>query len=70
MGREPSVWDAFSHSPGKVHGGDTGDVACDHVHRFHEDVTLMRSIGLGHYRFSISWSRVMSYDSSSGVSHI
>jgi len=62
MGREPSIWDAFSHSPGKVRNGDTGDWAADHVHRFREDVRAMHSIGLEHYRFSISWSRVMSYD--------
>jgi beta-glucosidase len=61
-GRQPSIWDVFSHTPGKVYGGDTGDVACDHLHRFREDVGLMHSIGLQHYRFSISWSRVMSYD--------
>ena len=58
-GRQPSIWDVFSHTPGKVYGGDTGDVACDHLHRFREDVGLMHSIGLQHYRFSISWSRVM-----------
>ena len=61
-GRQPSIWDHFSHKPGRVQAGDTGDVACDHLHRFREDVALMKSIGLKHYRFSISWSRVMSYD--------
>jgi beta-glucosidase len=61
-GREPSIWDDFSHTPGKVRNGDTGDTACDHVHRMREDVGLMRAIGLEHYRFSISWSRVMSWD--------
>ena len=66
-GREPSIWDAFSHIPGKVQNGDTGDWACDHLHHFHEDVGLMRSIGLRHYRFSISWSRVMSYDTAAGT---
>ena len=66
-GRQPSIWDTFSHTPGRVSNGDSGDVACDHLHRFREDVELMRSIGLEHYRFSISWSRVMSYDPSSGT---
>lgn len=58
-GREASVWDTFSHTPGKVLSGDTGDVACDHYHRYKEDVALMAEIGLKAYRFSISWSRVL-----------
>lgn len=41
-GRSPSIWDTFSHTPGKVAGGDTGDVACDHYHRWREDIDLMR----------------------------
>jgi beta-glucosidase len=57
-GRGPSVWDTFSHTPGKVRGGDTGDVACDSYHRYREDVDLLRSLGLTAYRFSISWSRI------------
>ncbi|MFL6053189.1 MAG: GH1 family beta-glucosidase [Actinoallomurus sp.] len=57
-GRGPSIWDTFAHTPGKVLGGDTGDVATDHYHRFREDVALMASLGLTAYRFSISWSRV------------
>jgi beta-glucosidase len=57
-GRGPSIWDTFAHTPGKVHGGDTGDVAVDHYHRFPEDVALMRDLGLTSYRFSISWPRV------------
>jgi beta-glucosidase len=57
-GRTPSIWDTFSHSPGRVLGGHTGDVACDHYHRYHEDVALMRELGLTSYRFSISWPRV------------
>jgi beta-glucosidase len=57
-GRGPSVWDTFSHTPGAVHGGDTGDVACDTYHRYREDVELMASLGLDAYRFSISWPRV------------
>ena len=57
-GRGPSVWDTFSHTPGKVRGGDTGDVACDAYHRYGEDVALMKSLGLNSYRLSISWPRV------------
>lgn len=58
-GKGPSIWDEFSHTPGKVAGGDTGDVACDHYHRYREDVALMKSLNLGAYRFSISWPRVL-----------
>jgi len=57
-GRGPSVWDTFSRTPGKVRGGDTGDVACDSYHRYREDVALMAALGLDSYRFSISWPRV------------
>src|SRR6202050_5586378 len=57
-GKGPSVWDTFSHTPGNVRGGDTGDVACDSYHRYREDVALMASLGLKAYRFSISWPRV------------
>lgn len=57
-GRGPSIWDAFSHIPGKVHGGHHGDVACDHYHRFEEDVELMKGMGVSAYRFSLSWSRI------------
>lgn len=58
-GRKPSVWDTFSHTPGRVKEGHTGDVACDHYHRFKDDVKLMAELGIKHYRFSISWPRVM-----------
>ena len=58
-GRKPSIWDTFSHTPGKVHNGDTGDVATDHYHRFADDVQLMADLGVKHYRFSTSWSRVI-----------
>jgi beta-glucosidase len=57
-GKGPSVWDTFSHMPGKVRGGDTGDIACDSYHLYREDVALMASLGLNAYRFSISWPRV------------
>jgi beta-glucosidase len=58
-GRRESIWDRFSHTPGRVTGGDTGDVACDHYHRFREDVALMADLGLNAYRFSVSWPRVI-----------
>lgn len=57
-GRGRSIWDTFSRTPGKVANGDTGDVACDHYHRFPEDIALMRELGLDAYRFSISWPRI------------
>lgn len=56
-GRKPSIWDTFCHTPGKVFHGDTGDIACDHYHRWEQDVGLMSSLGLSAYRFSVSWSR-------------
>ncbi|WP_433078758.1 GH1 family beta-glucosidase [Dactylosporangium sp. CA-052675] len=58
-GRKPSIWDTFSHAPGNVDNGDTGDVACDHYHRWPEDVALMRRLGLDAYRFSVAWPRVL-----------
>ncbi|WP_375401616.1 GH1 family beta-glucosidase [uncultured Amnibacterium sp.] len=58
-GRGPSIWDTFSHTPGKVDRGDTGDVADDHYHRLEEDLDLLQSLGLAAYRFSVSWSRVL-----------
>jgi beta-glucosidase len=57
-GKGESIWDRFAHTPGKVKHGHTGDVACDSYHRFREDVSLMKEMGLGSYRFSISWPRV------------
>lgn len=57
-GRTASIWDAFSREPGAVIGGDNGDVACDHYHRYPQDVALMKELGLQTYRFSTSWSRV------------
>jgi beta-glucosidase len=57
-GRGPSIWDTFSHTPGKTHNGDTGDIADDHFHLYKTDIGLMKSLGLKVYRFSISWSRV------------
>ena len=57
-GRGPSNWDIFSHTPGKTHDGDTGDVADDSYHLYKEDIRLARNLGLQTYRMSISWSRV------------
>jgi beta-glucosidase len=58
-GRGRSIWDTFSHTPGRTLGGDTGDVACDHYHRYRDDVALMGELGLAAYRFSVSWPRVL-----------
>ncbi|MCS7068019.1 MAG: GH1 family beta-glucosidase [Meiothermus sp.] len=58
-GRGPSIWDTFSHTPGKVRGGDTGDVACDHYHRYLEDIRLMKELGVNAYRFSVAWPRIL-----------
>ncbi|WP_028782175.1 GH1 family beta-glucosidase [Thalassobacillus devorans] len=58
-GRSPSIWDVFSHTPGKVKNGDTGDHACNSYHLYKEDVQLLRELGIDQYRFSISWSRVI-----------
>ena len=58
-GRKPSIWDTFSKKAGVTKDGLNGDVACDHYHRFEEDVKLMADLGVKHYRFSISWSRLI-----------
>lgn len=58
-GRGLSIWDAFTHTPGKTFQGHTADVTCDHYHRLEEDVALMKAMGLKAYRFSIAWSRVI-----------
>src|SRR5450756_564701 len=57
-GRTPSIWDTFCRVPGKVYEGQNGDIACDHYHRYREDVRILREIGVDSYRFSISWPRV------------
>jgi beta-glucosidase len=57
-GRGPSIWDTFSHTPGKTNNGDTGDIADDHYHLYKEDVLLMKALGLKTYRFSIAWPRI------------
>src|ERR1700675_53257 len=58
-GRGASIWDTYCRQPGNVADGDTGDIACDHYHRYREDVGLMRDLGVGAYRFSVAWPRVM-----------
>ncbi len=57
-GRKPSVWDTFSHTPGKTFQGQTGDVADDSYHRYKEDIQLLKSLGVTGYRFSVAWPRV------------
>jgi beta-glucosidase len=57
-GRGESVWDRFAATPGKVRNGESGDIACDFFHRYHDDVALMRELGLDAFRFSVSWPRV------------
>jgi beta-glucosidase len=58
-GRGKSIWDIFSHTPGRVEGDDTGDVACDHYHRWREDIELVARANFSAYRFSTSWPRIM-----------
>jgi beta-glucosidase len=58
-GRSESIWDRFAATPGKVRGGDTGDVACDFYNRYRDDLQLMRELGIGAFRFSIAWPRVV-----------
>jgi beta-glucosidase len=58
-GKGESIWDRFSHTPRKIKHGDTGDVACDHYHRYADDVRLMADLGMKAYRFSIGWPRIL-----------
>ena len=58
-GKGLSVWDVYTHEGGKIREGDTGDVACDHYHRYEEDVELMAELGTQIYRFSVSWARIL-----------
>ncbi|KAI8463581.1 MAG: glycoside hydrolase superfamily [Monoraphidium minutum] len=58
-GRTPSVWDTLVHTPGNVKNNDTGDVACDHYHKYKQDFRLMKEMGIKNYRFSFSWSRIL-----------
>lgn len=58
-GRKPSVWDTFSKTPGRIKDSQSGDIACEHYHRFADDVKLMAELGIKHYRFSIAWPRII-----------
>ncbi|WP_406144565.1 GH1 family beta-glucosidase [Streptomyces sp. NBC_01012] len=58
-GRSPSIWDVFSHTPGKTDNDDHGDIACDHYHRWREDIALMKELGTDAYRLSVAWPRVL-----------
>ena len=58
-GRGESIWDRFCATPGNVLNNDNGDIACDHYHRYREDVQLMKQLGLNAYRFSIAWPRIL-----------
>ena len=58
-GRGPSIWDVFCALPDKIEAGQSGEIACDHYHRWPEDVALMRELGLGAYRLSTAWPRLL-----------
>ena len=58
-GRGKSIWDVFSHTPGRIKGDDTGDVACDHYHRWAEDIEWLARGGFNAYRFSTAWPRIL-----------
>ncbi|HUU01440.1 MAG TPA: GH1 family beta-glucosidase [Myxococcota bacterium] len=66
-GKGESIWDRFCHTPGRIKDGSNGDIACDHYHRFREDIALMKKLCLGAYRFSISWPRI--FPQGKGVSN-
>ena len=58
-GKGESIWDRFAHQPGTTFRGETGDIACDHYHRWREDIALMAGLGITAYRFSIAWTRIL-----------
>jgi beta-glucosidase len=58
-GRAPSIWDTYAGRPGLIEDGSNAEVACDHYHRYVEDIALMQSLGVGAYRFSVAWPRVL-----------
>ena len=63
-GKQPSIWDVFSHQPGKIHNNETGDIADDTYHRYQQDIELLKDLNVTHYRFSIAWTRVLTYSDS------
>ena len=58
-GKGLSIWDKFCQQPGAIFNGENGDIACDHYHRFEEDIQIIKELGAKAYRFSISWPRVL-----------
>jgi len=58
-GKGESIWDRFTHTPGKIVDGSTGNVACDHYHRWADDIALMKSLNIQSYRFSVAWPRIL-----------
>src|SRR5689334_1449266 len=58
-GRGESIWDRFSKTPGKINDGSNGDIACDHYHRYRDDIALMKNLGVRAYRFSTAWPRII-----------
>jgi len=58
-GKGPSIWDTFCRQPGRIRNGDTGETACDHYHRYRDDVRLLKDLGVKAYRFSLSWPRLL-----------
>jgi beta-glucosidase len=58
-GKGESIWDRFAHTPGKIKNSDSGDIGCNHYHHWREDIEIMKNLGLGAYRFSMSWPRVL-----------
>jgi beta-glucosidase len=68
-GRVPSIWDTYSHTPGKIDGGGTGDVACDHYRRWESDLDLIASLGVNAYRFSLAWPRLFAPGERRGWDH-
>lgn len=58
-GKGPSIWDIFSHTPGKIANNENGDIACDHFNKFKEDIAILKELGIKNYRFSISWPRII-----------
>lgn len=68
-GKGPSIWDRFTQAGGNTHMNQTGDIACDSYHKTDEDIKLLKNLGVGYYRFSISWSRVLPKGTTDEVNH-